>query len=218
MNARTAVALYVALAAHALVALVLLVGPGTQSGPGAGHDLGLALPLAGGDSVFAVQASRLPPPERENPRPESNRPAEKQPAAPAPAPATPVASAVTRAADALSEGEAPQSPEARTVADATFISRVRGGGGGLDGYFSQVRRHLYRFRRELPLPVGAAESSVRFELFADGSLGEVRLARSSGVAALDEEAMSLVRRAAPLPRPPQGRTTKLVVPISVGAP
>lgn len=50
----------------------------------------------------------------------------------------------------------------------------------------------------------------------NGSAISVRLERSSGAAALDDEALSLPRRAQPLPTPPKevaGDAIELVVPV-----
>ncbi len=61
---------------------------------------------------------------------------------------------------------------------------------------------------------GAA--AVTFTMDRAGRVLSVRLARSSGSQALDEEAVALVRRAEPLPAPPPelpGQTVTLTVPI-----
>jgi len=50
----------------------------------------------------------------------------------------------------------------------------------------------------------------------DGRILSVRLERSSGFRALDEEALALPRRASPLPKPPEdvrGDPIELVVPV-----
>lgn len=46
--------------------------------------------------------------------------------------------------------------------------------------------------------------AVAFSLSPSGSLAGVSLARSSGHGELDAEAVAMVRRAAPFPRPPAG--------------
>ena len=59
-------------------------------------------------------------------------------------------------------------------------------------------------------------AAVTFSMDRAGRVLAVRLARSSGSAALDAEAMALVRRAEPLPAPPPelpGQTITLTVPI-----
>jgi TonB family protein len=88
-----------------------------------------------------------------------------------------------------------------------------GGTPGGDLFLARVRAHLAKYRRELPPEIrtrGTVE--LRFKLSAAGAVSEVRIARSSGDAKLDEEAMSLLIRAAPLPA--RGKNTELIVPIA----
>lgn len=57
---------------------------------------------------------------------------------------------------------------------------------------------------------------IRFVMDREGRVQSVRLERSSGVTALDDEAVKLPKRAAPLPKPPEGvgaETIELVVPV-----
>lgn len=57
---------------------------------------------------------------------------------------------------------------------------------------------------------------IRFVMDRSGRVISARLEHSSGVRALDDEAVSLPRRAQPLPRPPEevtGETIELVVPV-----
>jgi protein TonB len=57
---------------------------------------------------------------------------------------------------------------------------------------------------------------VRFSMDRSGQLTASQVARSSGFALLDEEALELLKRASPLPRPPvamPGETLELIVPI-----
>lgn len=89
-----------------------------------------------------------------------------------------------------------------------------GGGGGRDSYFARVRAHLNSYKVALPEGLSArGVAAVRFAVAADGTVSELALARSSGVAGLDEQALALVQRATPLPAPPQGRRLRLLVPI-----
>ena len=238
MNARTAIALYVALALHGLAALVLLLMPDVQSGPGAGRELGLGLKLEGSDSVFAVETRRTTPapataapaPARKARAQARKAPAPKTPAAPLAASPSEVEVAADDGDAAAGSADAPDRTRANAVNAPDAIAAgpggagaaasappARAGGGGMDGYLARLRAHLYRFRRELPGRIGSARASVGFEVHADGSLGQVHLAQGSGLRELDEEAVALIRRAAPLPRPPQGRAMRLVVPITIEA-
>ncbi len=66
------------------------------------------------------------------------------------------------------------------------------------------------FRRQQGAPY------IRFVMDREGKVLSVRLERSSGFRALDEEAVALPKRASPLPRPPEdvkGDTIELVVPV-----
>ncbi len=59
-------------------------------------------------------------------------------------------------------------------------------------------------------------ASVRFVLDREGRVLSVKLDKSSGVASLDEEAVALVRRAQPFPKPPQavaGDRVELAAPV-----
>lgn len=87
-----------------------------------------------------------------------------------------------------------------------------GGKPGGDLYLARVREHLAKFRRELPAEIrtrGVVE--LRFKLSASGDVSAARIAKSSGDAALDAEALSLLNRASPLPS--RGRETELIVPV-----
>jgi TonB family protein len=91
-----------------------------------------------------------------------------------------------------------------------------GGTPGGDLYLARVRAHLARFRRELPPDVrsrGVVE--LRFKLSARGEVTQARIAKSSGDAKLDDEALNLLTRAAPLPS--RGKDTELIVPIEFKA-
>ena len=84
---------------------------------------------------------------------------------------------------------------------------------------SQILGHLDRHKR---YPSDAARRGlegvpyVRFALDREGRVVFVRLERSCGVAALDEEAVALVHRAQPFPAPPAdvpGDAIELVAPV-----
>ncbi|MDP2355671.1 MAG: energy transducer TonB [Beijerinckiaceae bacterium] len=82
---------------------------------------------------------------------------------------------------------------------------------------SSMVSHLNRYKR---YPAGATRTgvaSVSFTIDRSGNVTGSRLVSSTGDASLDAEALSLPRRASPLPAPPQGfgvgRTITLTVPI-----
>jgi protein TonB len=63
--------------------------------------------------------------------------------------------------------------------------------------------HLNRFKR---FPSGATPGTVQvaFSIDRGGRVTSARLVRGSGDAALDEEAVAMIRRASPVPAPPDG--------------
>ncbi|PNU02135.1 energy transducer TonB family protein [Novosphingobium guangzhouense] len=80
------------------------------------------------------------------------------------------------------------------------------------GALNKVKRYPREasFRRQQGVPY------IRFVMNRDGKVLSVRLERSSGVRSLDAEALSLPRRASPLPKPPEevkGDSIELVVPV-----
>ena len=75
--------------------------------------------------------------------------------------------------------------------------------------------HLNRFKR---FPNGASPGTVQvaFSIDRGGRVLSARLVHGSGDAALDEEAVSMVRRASPVPAPPDGiggSSIALAVPV-----
>lgn len=187
-RARAAVALYIAIVAHLLVVLVLLLGRYIHLPQGQGEGLESG---EGGDgridSAPSVDPSisLLPVPE-----------AVFAPAAAARMPTT--------------AGERMETQARSTSASGKSGSK----GGSSGGYLAQVRAHLNRYRQELPGVGGiAGQSQLGFRVEADGTVRDLRLVASSGNAAFDVEALALVARASPLPPPPGGRARELIVPV-----
>lgn len=87
--------------------------------------------------------------------------------------------------------------------------------GADSSYFSDLRQHLASHRRSLPLEQVAAVAIIDVQIQPDGRLGQLRLATSSGIPALDQEALDLIYRASPLPSPPGGRPLRLSIPIQI---
>lgn len=118
----------------------------------------------------------------------------------------------------------PPLPSTEITADApslpplpapTVVKRMKikpSGTPGGDLFLARVRAHLAKFRRELPAGIhryGVVE--LRFKLSAVGVVTDARIAKSSGDATLDGEALNLLARASPLPS--RGSDTTLIVPI-----
>jgi protein TonB len=85
---------------------------------------------------------------------------------------------------------------------------------------SELMAHLNRYKRYPAGASGAGTASVLFTVTRSGRVLSSRLIGSSGDAALDAEAVSLPRRASPVPAPPpnigRGGSLTLTVPIRFG--
>jgi len=81
------------------------------------------------------------------------------------------------------------------AAPKASVTRSRG------AYASQVWSRLARAK---PRAGARGSASVSFAIAANGSLGAVRIARSSGNSRIDQLALQTVRNAAPFPAPPSG--------------
>ena len=110
----------------------------------------------------------------------------------------------TRQAGAQPVGQGGGRPRGGAVAAVSAPSAPQ---ADLGAYRGQVIAHLGRFKR---YPEGAksrnAEGTpvVTFSLDARGNATRAALARSSGHADIDAEALAMVRRAVPFPAPPPG--------------
>jgi protein TonB len=89
----------------------------------------------------------------------------------------------------------------------------------LSTYGQSISKEIKRFQK-YPVPAqrrgwqGTAE--ILLKIAADGKVTSITLAKSSGYAILDEEALEMVRRASPLPQAPadlRGRALAVSVPI-----
>jgi protein TonB len=142
----------------------------------------------------AIAATPLPP----APPP---RPSPPTPAAPVatPQPAEPPRALVDAEAPAIAVAPAPRAAVSRAETDYV---------GALLGWLERYKEYprAARLRRL------EGTAMVRLAILADGSLGTLSLVRSSGHAMLDDAAIDMVRRAAPLPRPPHA-PCELEVPV-----
>ncbi|WP_271164711.1 energy transducer TonB, partial [Brevundimonas intermedia] len=140
------------------------------------------------------------------------RPQEVKVAA-APTPARPIAAesappppSAGRSADAPPSAVAapskPAPPAGGTVNAPVSLSGAQG-----DAYGARVRAHLEAHKI---YPRGAKRLrqtgavTVRFVIDREGRVISSRLVAASGVPALDEEALAMLARASPVPRPPAG--------------
>ncbi len=162
--------------------------------------------------------SLLPQPERKAVKPPApkqvQRKAEpKQLVAARPAPAT--APEPTRIAGPTKERA---SERARPAAPTRAANNVGPGRSDNDtNYRGIVAAHLARYKQ---YPADARSrgehgtAAVAFSLDGGGRVTSVRLARSSGVASIDQEVQSMVHRASPFPAPPNGRPQAFSVPVN----
>ncbi len=215
---KAALSLYVAVAAHLLLLLLLALGGGLQLPQGTGLGLG----SGGGDTTESAVADARR--DRESDIIKLDDDASASPAVP---------TIVAQESDSASLAARPivmtsprmsattpsqSSSRAASVAGDGVSATSASAGGGSGGYLADLRRHLHRHRRSLPGVLDSAVAVVSFQVDARGQVSELRLQKSSGIPALDQESVELIRRAAPLPMPPQGQSRRLQVPVSVEAP
>jgi protein TonB len=134
-----------------------------------------------------------------NHEPEQRRPEDKPPVAQTTAPPTAAATPAPAAA-----------PAASATADATMTA---------PNWQGLLLGQLERFKR-YPADAQARRQQgvayLRFTMNRDGRVLTFRLEKSSGYDSLDQEALALIQRAQPLPKPPPsvvGDPLELVVPI-----
>lgn len=164
--------------------------------------------------VAALDPVELPLPQTrpEPPRKQEvkqEKPKEKPRKKPEPVKARQAPSAEKRKAQVQAPVEAPRAAAQQSSSGAAAsVSPAR--------WQARVASHLERRKR---YPAAAKRqgqqgtAQVRFTIDGSGHVQSVALVRSSGVAALDEEVVALVRRASPVPAPPPGVNRTIIVPI-----
>ena len=155
-----------------------------------------------------------PPPEPPKPKPEVKKEAPK-PKPEKPKPPRPVAQPVQQAQPA--PVAAPPAPAAAPVPAAPAPSAAPS--RAIPTWQGRVLGHLERHKR-YPRSAQARRqegvAQVRFTIDREGRVLSVQLDRSSGHSVLDEETVEMVRRASPLPAPPDEMAQdriELVVPV-----
>jgi protein TonB len=171
-------------------------------------------------SKTAASAPPTPPtpvPTRFSPVPAADpivfRPQEVKTAAP-PTPARPIAAesappppSAGRSADAPPSAVAAPPSKPAPPAGGTVNAPVSLSGAQGDAYGARVRTHLEAHKI---YPRGAKRLrqtgvvTVRFVIDREGRVISSRIVSPSGVLALDEEALAMLARASPVPRPPAG--------------
>jgi protein TonB len=202
-----------------LHALIFLCVPRFSGGAAARPSAARSAPF----SLVAVEEPREPPPaepqappEPDEPEPRSDGEAPELAEIPAEIPAeTPMEEPAAQAQDGEGFPEAAETPAALPAADTGVKAAPRRPPEGapddaairayLAKNFSLIQR---RIRERLRYPEGARRSGLRgsaelvFTIMSDGAVQDLRIARSSGEALLDEAALEAVSRAAPFPPPP----------------
>lgn len=89
----------------------------------------------------------------------------------------------------------------------------RAGNAAASNYPGKVYAKIRRTRQR-PTD-GRGTARIRFSITASGGLGSIRVASSSGSAAIDRAALDHIRRSAPFPRPPAGAQRNFVIPVRV---
>lgn len=117
------------------------------------------------------------------------------------------AEASARAGTAAGERAAPAASTGRQAAPSS-----EAGNAARSEYPGEVMRRLSRIRRPSVRAQGTA--TVAFSVAGSGGLASVGIARSSGSASLDGEALRLVQRAAPFPPPPPGAQTSFTIDVA----
>ncbi|MDR1084430.1 MAG: TonB family protein [Deltaproteobacteria bacterium] len=126
----------------------------------------------------------------------------------------------------------PKPPAPESAQPGTSEGAGSGGSGGVGGgagrgnpdlmaaYKSQISRKLNRYKKYPPEAVAKQLNGVvrvYFRIDAQGQVSAARMTASSGQAALDQEAMALLKRCAPFPPIPKGlglASLELNVPVS----
>ena len=154
------------------------------------------------------------PMEKKETRPE---PVQIMPVRPAISPIPQVATPIP--AEARPADSAPKEPETAASGTMPAAPAKQGTSSGPDTWEGRVLARLNKYRRYPRIAMIQRKQGVpwiRFVMDRDGKVLSARLERSSGSSDLDREALSLPKRAAPLPKPPAekpGDTLELVVPV-----
>jgi protein TonB len=158
-----------------------------------------------------TELSLLPQPED---KPVEKKPEPKKVQAAPPKPVKDVKkSAERKRIDAPTREKA--SKQAKASNASTAASNVGVGRSSNDSnYRGIVWAHLARYKGSA---AGSGTVIVAFTISSSGGVGGVRVTRSSGSAAVDQAAASMVRRASPFPAPPGGKSRTFDIPVTYRA-
>lgn len=86
------------------------------------------------------------------------------------------------------------------------------GNGDVSNYKGRVYKHLLRYKQGNT--IGSGEALVGFTIEPNGSAQSASVVRTSGVSRFDREALAMVRRASPFPRPPDSSSHRFTFEIT----
>ncbi|WP_374374411.1 energy transducer TonB [Dongia sp.] len=168
------------------------------------EDAEAQLPAARPEPIADKKTAKIQPqaamPARKPVEPDKPEPEEPAEIQPPPSPAS--ASAVQAKAKVL-EADRTAAP----LSNAGIVSAE-----AVATWQSQLQAHLERHKRNVK-GAGRGIASVSFSLDGNGNVLTARLAKSSGIDSLDEEAVAMVERASPVPPPPPGMKRNITVPV-----
>jgi len=155
-----------------------------------------------------TELSLLPQPEE---KPVETKPEPKKVQAPPPKPVKDVKKAAERKrVDAPTREKATK--QAKASNPSTAANNVGVGRSSNDtNYRGIVWAHLARYKGSA---AGSGTAIVAFTISGGGGVGGVRVTRSSGSSAVDQEAAAMVRRASPFPAPPGGASRSFDIPVT----
>lgn len=152
--------------------------------------------------IVPIPTARPEPPPQSKPQ----QPQPQQTRQARPPQATPSQQQTRAQAQTQQEAPRPAAPQASSGASSVSPARWQ----------SRLMAHLERRKR---YPAAARRqrqegtAQVRFTIDQGGNVRSVSLVASSGFAALDDEVVSMVRRASPVPAPPPGVSHTIVAPV-----
>jgi protein TonB len=186
------------------------------------------------ETIVAEPAMPAPPLPRAKPKPpETTVPIEPKPVA-EPAPEPQEVAAEAAAAQAAPSTTTTQGPSGQTVqagtdgkagsgartASGTIESRSGGGNpGAMVDYAARLNAWLERHKeypRRASLRRQEGEATLYFVIDRAGRVLDFRVEKSTGYKILDEEVVNMIKRASPLPAPPEslaGETLEYRVPV-----
>jgi protein TonB len=155
-----------------------------------------------------AEISLLPQPEE---KPVETKPEPKKVQAAPPKPVKDARKAAERKRiDAATREKA--SKQAKASNPSTAANSVGVGRSSNDtNYRGVVWAHLARYKGQA---AGSGTAIVAFTISGSGGVGGVRVTRSSGSPAVDQEAAAMVRRASPFPAPPGGGSRSFDIPVT----